>query len=117
MPPRPRPPEFLERNTYRLRRLMDAARFLPIFGLILLLLPLMRYKGDGADQRVGQEAVYLFVVWIALVLAAFLMSLGLRRALVSPPGADTSAQPPEEKPLSGPTPPDVLAPKQDAQGG
>ncbi len=39
---RPRPPEFLERSSYRLRRLMDAARLLPVFGLILLLLPLMR---------------------------------------------------------------------------
>ncbi len=84
-PPRPRSPEFLERNTYRLRRLMDAARFLPVIGLILLLLPLMRHSGDGIAPPVAQEAVYLFLVWIGLVLAAFLMSLGLRRALTAPP--------------------------------
>lgn len=81
MSPRPRSPEFLERHTYRLRRLMDAARLLPVFGMILLLLPLMRHGGDGAPPRVAQEAVYLFMVWIVLVLVAFVMSLGLRRAL------------------------------------
>ena len=90
---RPRSPEFLERSTYRLRRLMDAARFLPVFGLVLLLLPLMRDSPDAASPRAGQEAVYLFAVWIALVLAAFLMSLGLRRALDAP--ATDPAPPPD----------------------
>lgn len=96
MRPRPSPPEFLERATYQLRRLMDAARFLPIFGLILLLLPLMRQSDDADAPRVGQEAVYLFAVWIGLVLAAFLMSLGLRRALATPiPDAPASPVSPE----------------------
>lgn len=95
MSQRPRSTEFLERNTYRLRRLMDAARFLPVFGLILLMLPLMRDSGDGDASRVGQEAVYLFVVWIAMVAAAFLMSLGLRRALDAP-AADLSPRDPEK---------------------
>ncbi len=102
MSQRPRSPEFLERSTYRLRRLMDAARFLPVFGFILLLLPLMR-DTDGTDvPRAAQEAVYLFLIWIGLVLAAFLMSLGLRRALTTPL-SDTPPQSPEDIRPSGST--------------
>lgn len=111
---RPRPPEFLERNTYRLRRLMDAARFLPVFGLILLMLPLMRESGDGEAPRAGQEAVYLFLVWLGLVLAAFLMSLGLRRALGSPI-PDPPAPPPLPEGADSPTP--AARTGHDSQGG
>lgn len=114
MTPRPRPPEFLERNTYRLRRLMDAARFLPAFGMILLMLPLMRDSGDGDAPRAGQEAVYLFLVWLGLVLAAFLMSLGLRRALGAPI-PDPPPPPFQAQETGSPTPPAQTG--RDPQGG
>ncbi|MGP9788415.1 hypothetical protein [Roseinatronobacter sp. NSM] len=76
--------QFLARDGYRMRRLMDAARILPVIGFVLLLLPLMR-QGAGTDSPpTASEAVYLFVVWIGLVVTAFVMSLGLRRTLGPP---------------------------------
>lgn len=84
-----KPPQnapFLARHSYRMRRLMDAARFLPVLGLILLLLPLMRLDQQADTPPTAAEAVYLFAVWFCLVGAAFLMSLGLRKTLDPPSG-------------------------------
>ena len=80
----PHSPQFLARGTYRIRRLMDAARFLPVLGLVLLLLPLMRHDYGTEAPPTAVESVYLFVVWIALIGAAFFMSLGLRQTLDRP---------------------------------
>ena len=88
----PKTPEFLARKTYRLRRLMDAARLLPIFGLILLLLPLMRHSPELDAPPTATEGVYLFAVWAVLILTAFVMSLWLRRTL------EQSAEPPRPDP-------------------
>lgn len=80
----PRTQQFLGRDSYRMRRVMDAARILPLFGLILLLLPLMRHSPEFEAPPTATESVYLFAVWAALILAAFLFSLWLRRALDQP---------------------------------
>lgn len=96
----PRGPEFLARESYRIRRLMDAARFLPALGLVLLLLPLMRAAPEGEAASIATETVYLFAVWIGLIAAAFLMSLGLRRTLDRPP----DARPPAPRAASAPPP-------------
>ncbi|MDD7970089.1 hypothetical protein [Roseinatronobacter alkalisoli] len=76
--------QFLARDSYRMRRLMDAARILPVLGLILLVLPLMRLDSGAESPPTAAEAVYLFLVWIGLILAAFVMSLWLRRSLGPP---------------------------------
>lgn len=84
-----KPPQgtpFLARDSYRMRRLMDAARFLPVLGLILLLLPLMRLDPQAETPPTAAESVYLFLVWFVLVVVAFLMSLWLRKTLVPPHG-------------------------------
>ncbi len=82
----PRRATFLARDGYRLRRLMDAARCLPAFGLVLLLLPLMREDpGAQGSPATAGETVYLFAVWLALIVATFAMARGLRRALRPPP--------------------------------
>lgn len=88
----PRSPQFLARETYRLRRLMDAARFLPALGAVLVLLPLMRHSPDAEAPPTASEGVYLFLVWFGLIVAAFLLSWGLRRTLDIP---KTQAAPPE----------------------
>lgn len=88
----PRGPQFLARESYRIRRLMDAARFLPALGLVLMLLPLMRGNGDADTPPTAGETVYLFLVWLGLIAAAFFMSLGLRRTL-DPPKAEPPATP------------------------
>ncbi|GAB4258830.1 MAG: hypothetical protein Kow0013_01010 [Pararhodobacter sp.] len=76
---RPRPPLFLERDTYRRRRLMDGARVLPVLGLVLMLLPVLWTQG-GRMGTAG-EAVYLFGLWLALIVAAALLAGPLRNAL------------------------------------
>jgi len=91
----PRPPEFLARRSYRLRRLMDAARLLPIFGLLLLLLPMLRAGSDAAAPPTAMEGVYLFAVWGGLIAVAYVASLWLRKTLDQPapptPPVDPSA--------------------------
>ena len=62
---------FLARSLYRKRRLSDAAKLLPIFGAVLLLLPLL-WVHQSAPERSSTATnwVYLFIVWSFLILAA-----------------------------------------------
>jgi hypothetical protein len=81
---RPRAPLFLERRSYRRRRLGDAARLLPVFGLILVLLPLLwSPDATGAARLTAWEGVYLFAVWALLIVVAAILS----RALAADDGA------------------------------
>ncbi len=73
-------PLFLERRSYRRRRLRDAARLLPLLGAFLLLLPLL-WSGDGGGDGAGtaRDGLYLFAVWCGLVLVCAVLSVGLSR--------------------------------------
>lgn len=74
---RTRPPVFLERDSYRQRRIRDAARMLPVLGAILCLVPLLWTRGpDGI--RNSTALLYIFGVWAGLILAAVLLSRLLR---------------------------------------
>jgi hypothetical protein len=67
-------PPYLARETYRRRRLIDAARLLPIFGMFLILLPVL-WPPIGPDiPATAREAVYLFVIWFGLVVGAALLA-------------------------------------------
>ncbi|MES2145096.1 MAG: hypothetical protein V4516_12260 [Pseudomonadota bacterium] len=74
---RPRLP-FLPRSGYRMRRLHDAARLLPLFGLFLMILPILWSPADDDHRRTATDGLYLFAVWIALigVAAIFARKLG-----------------------------------------
>jgi hypothetical protein len=75
---RPGAPLFLERRSYRRRRLGDAARLLPVFGLVLILLPILwSPDATGAARTTAWEGVYLFVVWAALIVIAAVLSRAL----------------------------------------
>lgn len=74
---RPARPLFLARAPYRLRRLRDAARLLPILGFLLLVLPLLWTDGTRKNLVSG-EVLYYFGVWILLILVAALFSSGLK---------------------------------------
>ena len=74
---RPGLPLFLQRRPYRRRRRIDATRLLPVFGIVLLLLPLLwALPGDGG-VRTADKGIYLFVIWAALIGVARLLAPGL----------------------------------------
>lgn len=78
---RGRSPIFVERRGYRRRRMMDAARLLPVLGAVLFLLPLLWAPSDLDDAAAAPAAtshtyIYLFVVWAALIVLAGVLSRG-----------------------------------------
>ncbi|WP_171100209.1 hypothetical protein [Ruegeria sp. HKCCD7255] len=76
-----RPPLFLERQSYRRRRLMDAARLLPFFGAALLVIPLLwPDQSDGADAVPLSSAMfYIFACWGLLILIGLVFGVAARR--------------------------------------
>lgn len=69
----PRAPLFLPRPSYRMRRLVDAARLMPVFGGFLLLLPILWGPAKTAAHDTATAGMYLFGVWAVLIgLAAWL---------------------------------------------
>jgi uncharacterized membrane protein len=75
---RPKPPLFLARASYRMRRLRDAARLLPIVGAFLLILPTL-WVADGSIHMTASDLIYFFTVWLLLVIVAAVFSRGLRQ--------------------------------------
>lgn len=74
---RPRP-LFLARPTYRRRRIMDAARLVPVAGVFLVLLPVLWLGGPAdAPARTARVGVYLFAVWALLIVAAAIIAAAL----------------------------------------
>ena len=105
----PRGPLFLERQVYRRRRLADAARVLPVAGLVALVLPVLWSAGGGMST--ASEAVYLFALWFLLILAAALLSRPLREA------QEREAQTLNERPEDAAPPPEAHGPSRQATGG
>jgi len=68
---------FLEHDTYRRRRTIDAARFLPVFGTVLVFIPLFWGLGDE-PTKTSSALIYLFCTWLALVCLAAVVSWRLR---------------------------------------
>ncbi|MGY6534743.1 MAG: hypothetical protein ACXIVG_05295 [Pararhodobacter sp.] len=103
---KPRPPLFVDRTIYRRRRLMDAARLLPVVGLVLILLPVLWSRAGG--QGIAAEAIYLFALWAFLVLIAAAMAGPLRRGAPQPgapprqTGQPEVAQHPQADQAAGP---------------
>ena len=69
-PPDPRAAFFLERRAYRRRRIGDAARVLPVLGIILVLLPIL-WTGEAA---LSSTAIYIFAAWVVLIVIAAIVS-------------------------------------------
>jgi len=72
-------PLFVARRRYRLRRARDAARLLPVIGLVLFMLVPLR-SAVGEAPLVGQ-LVYVFGVWAGLIVVALVLSRHLSGAL------------------------------------
>jgi len=64
---------------------MDAARLLPVVGLLLFLVPLL-WATDRADRAAtASSTIYVFVVWFGLIAGAVVLSRALSKP---PPDAD-----------------------------
>jgi hypothetical protein len=74
---RPKRPLFLARAPYRRRRLRDAARLLPVFGMFLLLLPLL-WAPEARMALSSGDVIYFFAVWLVLIGLAAAFAPGLR---------------------------------------
>lgn len=71
------PTVFLEPQLYRRRRLIDAARLLPVFGMFLLIVP-PDLLPEGTGSSTTSLLVYLVMVWTALVVAAAVVGRYMR---------------------------------------
>ena len=69
-------PVFVDRASYRQRRLRDGLRLLPVLGAILFCVPLLWPR--GAEMTTSTALTYVFGVWAGLILLAFLLSRVLR---------------------------------------
>ena len=78
-------PLFLPPQGYRQSRLRDAARLLPVLAGFLMVLPML-WGEEGSDLRsTGLDAIYLFVVWLFLVIAAAILAARLSLRDAPPP--------------------------------
>ncbi|WP_299690604.1 hypothetical protein [uncultured Tateyamaria sp.] len=65
---------FLERRSYRRRRMMDAVRLLPIFAALLFMLPLFWPTAPDTPEvpvSMSTAVIYVFLVWLMLICAAY----------------------------------------------
>ena len=82
-PPR-KQPMFLERESYRRRRLADAARLVPVMGLVLLLL-------SGLWTTTAGAMIYIFTVWAILIVVIGVLSVRLMPLTEDSDGEEPSA--------------------------
>lgn len=87
-------PVFLERRSYRRRRMMDALRVLPVVGVLLWMVPLFwPTASDGpeapAAMAMSDAIVYVFVIWLLLIAAGLTLWWVLRKG--TDQGENTSA--------------------------
>ncbi len=83
----PQEPLFLARQSYRRRRLMDAARLMPVAGVLFFSVPLL-----WTNPLTSVGWIYLFTVWGLLIL----LSLFLSRRLVETAPREDGRKPGEE---------------------
>lgn len=69
-----RPGLFLARDTYRQRRLRDAARMLPVLGAVVWLMPLMWRRDPEEVGGTASAVVFLFMGWALLIVLAALIA-------------------------------------------
>lgn len=70
---------FVQRRTYRRRRLADGARILPVLGTVLFMIPLLWQGGEtpGGDTGAARTALvmtYMFLVWLGLAMLSGVLS-------------------------------------------
>lgn len=75
-----RPSLFLERQSYRRRRLTDAARLLPVLGAALIAIPLLWPSGEGEQGGIPLSSAifYIFFCWVVLIAASLVFGFASR---------------------------------------
>ncbi|MCZ7675073.1 MAG: hypothetical protein M5U35_03055 [Roseovarius sp.] len=78
---------FVQRRTYRRRRLADGARLLPLVGAVLFMIPLLWQGAEPSGgetpalrdgERTARVMTYLFLVWLGLAVLSGVLSRYLR---------------------------------------
>jgi len=69
---------FLEQRPYRRRRLIDAARLLPVLGAVALIAPALIAPGDH-DASLAWRGLYFFAAWSVLILGTWAISRAIAR--------------------------------------
>jgi len=87
------PTVFLERRTYRRRRLRDAARLVPLIGAVLLILPLLGQQEAGAQRATTGVGIYVFGVWLGLIVFSAVTARALSRGMGSGEADEQAADP------------------------
>jgi hypothetical protein len=74
-------PLFLERGSYRQRRLLDSVRLFIFVGALLWMIPVLwpASEADGTLVPMSTALFYVFGVWIVLILTA--AALAFRKRL------------------------------------
>ena len=89
---------FLERRTYRLNRLQDAARLLPLLGLVLIFGPtFIRDTGSGEGTgSLSAALVYYFAIWLGLIVVTAVLGRALSRLGAQAEAAEHEVDAPPE---------------------
>jgi hypothetical protein len=63
------PAQFLDLKSYRQKRMLDAAKLLPLAGALVFLFPLIYlFVSPNEPISPGITAIYFFVFWLVLIL-------------------------------------------------
>ncbi|MEQ9695502.1 hypothetical protein [Shimia sp. SDUM112013] len=74
-----RSPVFLERQSYRRRRLIDSIRMLPLIGALLWFIPVLWPTGPVSVISTSQAIIYLFGCWLALIVLGLTFARAIKR--------------------------------------
>lgn len=86
----PPAPKFFARSSYRRRRVIDAARLLPVLGLFIFMLPVLWHPADTPEPDTARGGLFLFAGWFGIIVATFLIARILMRA--GPPAAEDAGE-------------------------
>lgn len=76
-----RPSVFLERQSYRRRRLADAARILPFLGAGVICVPLLWPDASAGEAAMplSSAILYIFSCWAVLILVSLMFGFAARK--------------------------------------
>jgi len=73
----PGEPLFLQRQSYRRRRLTDAIRLVPVLGALLFLIPVLNMSDGSGSTLAG--GIYLFLSWLGLIVLSAVLVRKINR--------------------------------------